>query len=244
MKLTAYVIDDHTIDIRPAPVERDWMDFSDQRYAYRCLPLSIANAYGWEILCSSGFTANWNGGLGLDGVTVLPDPGTKAPALSHFGSGVLTFHVPCLFRTESGIDLMVGGPINRPKDGIAALTGVVETDWSPYSFTMNWMFTRVGAAVRFEKGEPFCHLMPVRRGDIESVEPELRRISQNPELKSGHETWTVNRNRFNADLKRPGSDAQAEKWQKLYHRGVTPAGAAGAADHQTRLKVRPFKPLV
>ena len=56
MKLTAYVVDGHSIDIRPAPLERDWMDNTEQRYAYRCLPLSIANAHGWEILCAAGFT--------------------------------------------------------------------------------------------------------------------------------------------------------------------------------------------
>jgi hypothetical protein len=137
---------------------------------------------------------------------------------------------------------MVSGPVNRPKDAIAALTGVIETDWSPYGFTMNWLFTRPGTAVRFEKGEPFCHLMLVRRGEIESVEPELRRLSENAELKQQHETWTANRNRFNADLKRPGSEARAEKWQKLYHRGVSPDGVEASTDHRTRLKVRPFKP--
>ena len=31
MKLTAYVVDGHSIDIRPAPLERDWMDNTDQR---------------------------------------------------------------------------------------------------------------------------------------------------------------------------------------------------------------------
>ena len=50
------------------------------------------------------------------------DEGNIAPALGHFGFGVLTFHVPCLFRTEVGFDLMVTGPINRPKDAIAPLT--------------------------------------------------------------------------------------------------------------------------
>ena len=29
-----------------APVERDWMEATNQRFAYRCLPLNIANAYG------------------------------------------------------------------------------------------------------------------------------------------------------------------------------------------------------
>jgi uncharacterized protein DUF6065 len=242
MKLTAYVLDGHTIDIRPAPIDRDWMDKIDQRFAYRCLPLSIANAHGWEILCAGGFTAVWDGGRALDAVMVTPDEGDMAPALGHFGFGVLTFHVPCLFRTEVGFDLMVSGPINRPKDAIAPLTGLIETDWSPYSFTMNWQFTRPQTAVRFEKGEPFCHIVPVRRGEIELVEPELRLLSDNSELKRQHDTWTANRNRFIVDLQRPGSEAQAEKWQKLYHRGVMPDGeVVGTAEHRTRLKVRPFK---
>jgi len=242
MKLTAYVIDGHAIDIRPAPVGRDWMDNIDQRFAYRCLPLSIANAHGWEILCAVGFTAVWDGGRALDAVKVTTDAGGFAPAFGHFGFGVLTFHVPCLFRTEAGFDLMVSGPINRPKDAIAPLTGLIETDWSPYSFTMNWQFTRPQTAVRFEKGEPFCHIVPVRRGEVESVEPEIRSLSENAALKRQHDTWTANRNRFNVDLRKPGSEAQTEKWQKLYHRGVMPDGEAiGSADHRTRLQVKPFK---
>jgi hypothetical protein len=109
MKLTAYVLDGHTIDIRPAPIDREWMDKMDQRFAYRCLPLSIANAHGWEILCAAGFTAVWDGGRALDAVMVITDDGGMAPALGHFGFGVLTFHVPCLFRTEVGFNLMVSG---------------------------------------------------------------------------------------------------------------------------------------
>ena len=186
MNLTAYVVDGHTVDIRPAPVDREWMNNTGERFAYRCLPLSVANSHGWEILCSADFSAIWDGGRGLDAVTVTTDKGSNAAALSHFDSGVLTFHVPCLFRTDAGVDLIVSGPINRPKDAIAALTGLIETDWAPYSFTMNWQFTRPHTAVRFEKGEPFCHFMPVRRGKIEAVEPELRLLSENAELQRAH----------------------------------------------------------
>ena len=153
-----------------------------------------------------------------------------------------TFHLPCLFRTEPGAELMVQGPINRPKDGIAALSGIIETDWSPYSFTMNWMFTRPGTPVRFEKGEPYCHIFPVRCGELESMQPELRLLSDDPELKRQHDAWTASRASFNIDLKRPGSDAQSEKWQKLYYRGLDPQGCPTEADaHRTRLRQKPFK---
>jgi hypothetical protein len=40
-------------------VERGWMDATGDSFAYRCLPLAVANAHGWEILCVRGFIARW-----------------------------------------------------------------------------------------------------------------------------------------------------------------------------------------
>ena len=241
-KLTAFVIGDAPLIIRPAPVEREWMHATHERFAYRCLPLNIANAHGWEMLSPSGFTAGWTGQPGLDAVVIGPDAGTTAPAISHFGHGILTFHIPALFRTEPGYDLMIQGPINRPKDGLYALSGVVETDWTPFSFTMNWLFTRPNTLLRFEKNEPICHIFPVKRGEVEAITPEVRNLSDDPVLKAEYEAWSASRNTFNSDLKTPGSDAQAEKWQKIYLRGETGTGAVEAApDHRTRLRVKPFR---
>ena len=60
--------------IRPAPVKREWMDNTPDSFAYRCLPLNIANAHGWEILCPCAFDALWNGEAGTGAVTIYPDP--------------------------------------------------------------------------------------------------------------------------------------------------------------------------
>jgi hypothetical protein len=241
MKLTAFVIDGHQIDIRPAPVEREWMDATGERFAYRCLPLNIANAHGWEILCPSGFTAVWNGNQDLNAIAIKYDNSDEQRfAISHFGHGTLTFHIPCLFRTEPGWDLMAQGPVNRPKDGIAALSGIIETDWAPYTFTMNWLFTQPEVDVHFEKGEPFCHIFPVQRGALASIDPEIRQMSSEPELEAQYKAWNESRLNFNAELKEPGSQAQAERWQKMYYRGLSPDGAPAIEDHITRLRLRPF----
>jgi len=240
MKLTAYVLDGHTLQVRPAPRERDWMDATDQHYAYRCLPLAIANSHGWELLCQAGFFAEWSGGNGLDDVRVWPDPGTHAPAVSHFGYGVLTFHVPCLFRTEEGIDLMVGGPLNRPKDGIAGLTGIVETDWSPYTFTMNWRFTRPGR-VRFDAGEPFCHLFPLQRRLIEQCEPGWRPLSEDPRAERLHQQWTQSRSQFLQELSVTDSAAARERWQRGYFRGVTGDSETPVPGHRAKLRLPTFE---
>lgn len=241
-QLTAFVIGENPLIIRPAPLEREWMHATHERFAYRCLPLNIANAHGWEILSPSGFTAGWNGLPGLAAVLIGADAGTTAPAVSHFGHGILTFHIPALFRTEPGYDLMVQAPINRPKDGIYGLSGVVETDWAPFSFTMNWVFTRPNVLLRFEKNEPICHIFPVRRGELEKITPYARPLSDDPVFKAEYEAWSASRNTFNADLKTPGSEAQAKKWQKIYLRGTTESGAVEAAeDHRTKLRLKPFR---
>jgi hypothetical protein len=216
------------------------MNGTSGRYAYRCLPLNIANSYGWEVLCPAGFSAIWNGSSSPDGITIKRDSEESPHVVSHFGHGILTFHLSCIFRTNPGIDLMVQGPINRPKDSIVSLTGVIESDWSPYTFTMNWQFTRSETRVHFEKGEPFCHFFPLRRADLENINPKLCQLANNPELEGQLERWKSSRNRFNKDLKCPGSEAQNEKWQKHYFHGLDPYGQAVAGDHRTRLKLKPF----
>lgn len=240
-QLTAYVIDGHDVRIRPAPVQREWMDDTDQRFAYRCLPLNIANAHGWEILCTHAFSAIWDGRKGIDAIRIKAKAGTNPPVISHFGEGILTFHIPCLFRTDAGTDLFAGGPINRPKDGIAALSGIIETDWSPYTFTMNWKFTRPNQRVHFGVDEPFCHLFPLARGNLESVTPEIRNLSANPDLEREHKIWSESRNTFNATLADPESKAAQDKWQRSYFQGVCPSGAPGPEGHRSRLRLRPFE---
>ncbi|MBI3515340.1 MAG: hypothetical protein HY060_14960 [Proteobacteria bacterium] len=223
--------------IRPAPVTRPWMDEAPLAFAYRCLPLNIANAHGWEVLCPSAFEAIWNGGPRPADVQIQSLDTAGWPGLAHFGVGVITFHLGYLMRTEPGYDLWVGGPANAPKDGIIALTGIVETDWAPYTFTMNWRFTRPNVKVRFERGEPFCSFFPIPRELLEQVTPEIRDLDADPEMQAGFKAWTEKRGQFLADLPRAGSDAQRQGWQKDYFRGLTPDGRKPLDSHRTRVQL-------
>ena len=91
--LTCYQIQERPARIIPARSDRPWMDATDDRFAYRCLPLSIANAMGWEILLPTTISATWNGGNGNEDISVtVADPSYAAEqiAASHFGFGTLT----------------------------------------------------------------------------------------------------------------------------------------------------------
>lgn len=239
-RLKAYPLIDSPPTIRPGVVRRQWMDDSPQRFAYRCLPLTIANSFGWEILSPVSFEATWNGGGQKEDVGVKVLSGNAEAVTSHFGTGVVTFHVGYLFRTESTVSLLAMGPPNEPKDGITALAGVIETGWAPYPFTMNWRFTRPGFTVRFEEGEPFCFIVPVSIGLLEGTRPEIADMASDPKTLARYEEWVAARNSFIEELPVAGSTAQTEKWQKRYSRGLQPDGSPTPYEHKSAVTVREF----
>jgi ABC-type glycerol-3-phosphate transport system substrate-binding protein len=157
-------------------------------------------------------------------------------ASSHFGSGILTFHTGYLFRTPEGWNMWAMGLPNRIKDGIQALAGLVQTDWLPYPFTMNWKFSRPGRA-SFEKGEPFCFLTLIRPQVVERITPKLHDIKDNPALKAEFEQWKAARTEFNTLMAAGDADAIRQAWQRYYMRGIRPDGSEAGVAHANRRRL-------
>ncbi len=228
--------------IRPAPATRAWMDETPESFAYRCLPLNIANAHGWEVLSPCGFDAIWNGEAGVDAITIRPEQGAKPERIpvSLFGQGVITFHIEAIFRTPEGWDLWVGGSPNRAKDGISPLTAIVETDWSPFTFTMNWRFTRPGQWIHFDALEPICFLFPIQRAAIEAFTPKFEPLDADPATMERFRAWSRARDEFHQRMATDPPRAPADRWQKHYYRGVDAGGESIAKDHRAKLRLRRF----
>jgi hypothetical protein len=116
-RLTCYRIHERTPRLVPGRADRAWMDATDKRYAYRCLPLSIANSMGWEILTPARVVAEWNGDPGLSDIAIAVDDGWQGDqfASSHFGHGIMTFQTGYLFRTDPGVAIWARGAPNWSK---------------------------------------------------------------------------------------------------------------------------------
>lgn len=246
--LTAYSLGTERLaEIVPAPRWRDWMNETVERWANRCLPLLVANQAGWTMLNPVGFTAVWNGEPQNTGVTITFDGDIRpktALVESLFGYGVVTWRPPFLFRTPPGWNLLARGPANWPKDGICALEGVVETDWTESTFTMNWKLTRPGHPVRFEAEEPFCMIVPQRRGELESFAPAIRSLQTEPELYRSNQL--IARRRHDLQVKKflglyskDFEEARTE-WERDYFKGLRSDGTK-SEEHQTQLFLAPFE---
>lgn len=213
----------------PALGKRAWMDATHARYAYRCIPMTIANASGWEVRCPFAFDVTWNGDSGLDAISLTS---TATPAEiealvgSHFGHGIITFHTGWLVRTSPGWATWARGAPNWPKDNISALEGLVETDWLPFPFTMNWRFSRPGT-VRFEADEPYCFMTPVPHAMLDTIAPNTRQLDDDPELAADYRRWQTSRADFNQRLQQNEREAVEQGWQRHYVRKTTDGPLTG-----------------
>jgi hypothetical protein len=229
------------------------MNETPNSYAYRCLPLSIANAHGWEVCCPVTFEAEWNGGSNIDDVRIIfEDEKTQQKKIkslvdSHFGSGILTFYPGVIISTCPGYDLWLAGPVNEFKDGIQALSAVIETYWMPFHFTMNWKFTRPNLKVRFEKGEPFCFFFPIEHDLLERFNPTFKQISEEPDLEKQYNLASRKREFLPAikalkgrESKIGEKDCKLLAFQGWYMRGEMPDGTE-IVGHKKCVQRKPFE---
>ncbi|NHC45920.1 DUF6065 family protein [Motilibacter aurantiacus] len=226
----------------PAARKRAWLDVGHARAGKHCLPLLLANEQGWEVLNPAGVTVEWNGEDSAGNVAITADAGPRGSiAHSAFGAGVVSFAIPVLFRTAPGWNLLVRGPANRPKDGISALEGLVETDWAVVTFTMNWKITRPHHPVRFEEGEPIALLVPQQRGALAALDPHWVPLDEDPFSRAGAERFHADRQaaRQTNFLAEHGF-AEPAPLSLKYFKGQFPDGAP-APEHETQLRLQAFR---
>lgn len=243
--ITAYSIKDEAVPhwpIRQARKKREWME-TNNRHAYRCLPLVVANHAGWVIDSPATFTATWDGDTGYENAATsikldfAPDTPAiaRADIVSDFGNGILTFNVPYLFQTPPDMGLEVRGVPNRWKDGAVALDGFVETDWLPFPFTMNWRLTRPNLPVQFEKGEPICYFFVRSLGDSAELSATIQPLASNEQLKEAYRTWA-----FSRYVNKYTDDPALSFLKNRYIKGKDFEGKQ-AANHNKAIKLATFQ---
>ncbi len=249
-KLSCYPVQQDPPEITPSGLEREWMNEVSGRAAYKCLPLNIANTTGWVLLNKMAFDVTWDGGDLAENISFSlvaqadDDQDSKATlplsnyVQSHFGFGVVTFMAGHLFKTSEETHMWAMGQPNAVKHGIQPLAGVVETDWLPFPFTMNWKFTAPGT-VRFEKDEPFCFITLANTGVIESIEPEIISLDDDPELRAEYNGWREKRSDFIQRIDNKDPAALKEQWQKYYMTGrLATSGEKTDATHYNKRKLK------
>jgi hypothetical protein len=231
-----YLFSEVNCKIVPSSPKRKWMDETPSKFAYRCLPLSMANQCTYDVLAPSTIKATWYGGVDSNKMIVeyLGDK-SFSYASSEFGSGILTFHVDFVITSSFNTSIYVKGPANQFKKNINALEGIVETHWLPFTFTANWKFFEPGEVI-FEKDEPIFSFFPINLDYIESFDAQIGKIEDNKIFKNKYDQYCNSRSKHIEEGHTDGKD-----WQKYYMKGISPGCTHVANNHKSNIKLKKFK---
>jgi hypothetical protein len=220
------------------------MNRTNSSFANRCLPMRIADEAGWFLLNDRPLRAKWGGGRGPESLSIECSGSAPYAAVSHFGEGILTFLIPFLFRTSTGTAVLFRGPANMPKDSIAPLEAIVETDWAIAPASMNWKFTRSQAWVDFAANEPICMVVPQRLDILENAKPRIMDVKTNVDLSQKFKFWCDNCRSFNERLQKRDAEAVRLGWQRYYFKGTAPHAASevlvDSSCHRISLRLSEF----
>lgn len=184
VKINRYVQEQYDISEIIEPLynypKREW--FTDN--FYRCLPLTIANQYGFVVKAAFDFTLRWDGKNDSE-VYIKYGENSKhfknnvsrvqiQQLLGNFQHGIMSIVNFWTFRTPPGINLMTIQPpnmINNPD--LFVMSGVVETDNLRSMFTFNLKVLTPNKDIVIKKGDPLTAFIPIPRYFVENFEIDI-----------------------------------------------------------------------
>jgi hypothetical protein len=175
--------------------KRDWF----HPHFYRCLPLTIANGYGFIIKSEFDFSFIWNGEDSKESILFEFDQNKGDldklyPRIeSHFGHGVITINPPFTLRTPPGVNLMTINPPNYIVPNVTVMSGVVEADNIRRHFTINLKIQIPHIKVNIPAGTPLAAIIPVPRYyadefELKYAEDIFDEETLNEEIQAGMDT--------------------------------------------------------
>jgi len=187
-KLTLVKTTQNPPEIKQSRFNRDWMDATYNKHAYQCLPLTVANVTGWELILQQDVLVQWDGGNTVPRILEgekFDDRPIAIPSII----GMMSFTTGWAFNTEDGYSTWISGSPNYFVDGAVPLTASIPSYWWPDEFNMNWQITKVKEPVLFPKGMPIMHFVIYPNTLLESTEIVVENLWDKPQLMDARQSY-------------------------------------------------------
>ena len=168
-RVYAYNRSDATID--QLPLQRDWMDFTFDRHAYQCFPVSLSNRIGWGISLPEDITFIWDGvnDSTADHVKVLAGEGYTHPGR---GNRTISFYTGITFDAPDKEDFsLLTMPVpNQFIRGAQCMSTVISPSVLQGELPIAWMITEPNIEITIPAGTPIAAVIPISTSALQDHE--------------------------------------------------------------------------
>jgi hypothetical protein len=136
--------------------KRKWFE----KFFYGCLPITMANEYGYSLIMPFDILLEWDG---VSNVVVKEKGNLEFPIIrTTIANGCLSIDFPFSLRTPPGINLAVLSPFNYCLDNLTLISAVLETDNLRRDFSIIMKINKAGTA-KINAGDVIATILPIPR---------------------------------------------------------------------------------
>lgn len=159
--ITVYKRKGHPVKIEQTKIQRDWMEMTDDRHAYKCFPISLANGIGYSISFLDDIEFIWDGISDSSNTHVeIIKSGENICSLAR-GNATISFNTELFFQTDENTSLLSIAPPNQFIDGVVPFTSLISSSFYEYPLPVAWRITRPNHKILVPAGTPVITVIPI-----------------------------------------------------------------------------------
>jgi len=162
----------NAINIKQTRLNRDWMDETWQKHAYRCFPVQLGNTIGYELSLPVDLSFKWNGIFNENQNNVELLKGRKY-AYTGRGHATVSIKTGIIFQTPKNISMLQIPVPNMFRDDFQAFTTVMSTSWYWQELPSAIRILKPEQEITIKAGEPYAVIVPVSLGMMQDTELKL-----------------------------------------------------------------------
>lgn len=172
--INVYRGSDNSANIDQIALQRDWMDFTFDRHAYHCFPMTLANRLGWGISFPEDISFIWDGVNDSSDKHVTVLSGNK---YVHVGRGnrTISFNTGLVFTSDTNISLLTMPVPNQFIDGAQCINTIISSSVLVGDLPIAWMVTRPNVEITIPANTPIAAIVPISLSDVQSYEAVIKK---------------------------------------------------------------------
>lgn len=214
--LTVYKRSDDALIVNPLPVQRDWMDITPDKHAYRCYPVTTANTVGWTLSAPYDVSFIWDGVNDTTSSHIEVIEG-KDNTYTGRGQSSVSFNTGIIIKSAQDISVLTITPQNYFYEDFEVISSLISTSFLDTEFPLAIKARTANKVITIKAGTPLATIIPISLTRLKNESIEIIDFKESKEYEDaikayGDAAQVINKSGKWTDWYR---DAVNEKGQKI-----------------------------
>jgi hypothetical protein len=225
--LKVYKRHDDALIVNPLPVQRDWMDDTPGKHAYRCYPVTTANTVGWTLSAPFDISFVWDGINDTTGDHIKVIEGVENTYTGR-GQSSLSINSGIIIESEKDISVLTITPQNYFYKDFEVISSLISTSFMDKEFPVAIKALTPNKTITIKAGQPIATIIPISLTRLKDQTVEVLDFVESEE--------------YNNRIKSYGDAAQAinksGEWTDWYRDAVNEKGEKVGEHEVKALKLK------